>query len=103
VGGDKELIDRLLAEYKGPEEIIGLLTQLLKAMVERASQAELTRYLYYDQPFPGQNNRRKRRNSKGLKSEPGGGPAGGVRGAARPAGKFRVESGTQRGDSICSL
>jgi hypothetical protein len=45
VGGDKELIDRLLAEYKGPEEIIGLLTQLLKAMVERASQAELTRYL----------------------------------------------------------
>jgi putative transposase len=72
VGGDKELIDRLLAEYKGPEEIIGLLTQLLKAMVERASQAELTRYLYYDQPFPGQNNRRKRRNSKGFKSEPGG-------------------------------
>ena len=72
MGGDKELIDRLLAEYKGPEEIIGLLTQLLKAMVERASQAELTRYLYYDQPFPGQNNRRKRRNSKGFKSEPGG-------------------------------
>jgi putative transposase len=72
VGGDKELIDRLLAEYKGPEEIIGILTQLLKAMVERASQAELTRYLYYDQPFPGQNNRRKRRNSKGFKSEPGG-------------------------------
>jgi hypothetical protein len=27
MGGDKELIDRLLAEYKSPEEIVGLLKQ----------------------------------------------------------------------------
>jgi putative transposase len=67
MGEDKELIDRLLAKYKGPEEIIGLLTQLLKAIVERASQAELTWCLYYDQPSPGQNNTRRRRNSKGFK------------------------------------
>ena len=32
---DKELIDRLLAEYKSPEEIAGLLKQLTRAIVER--------------------------------------------------------------------
>jgi putative transposase len=71
MGEDKESIDRLLAEYKCPEEIVGLLTQLIKAIVERASQAELTRYLYNDNPSPGQGNARERRNSKRVKSEPG--------------------------------
>ena len=42
MSGDKEFIDRLLAEYKSPEEIIGLLKQLTKAIVERALQAEST-------------------------------------------------------------
>lgn len=45
MGVDKELIDKLLAEYKSPEEIVGengLLKQLTKAIVERALQAELT-------------------------------------------------------------
>ena len=40
MSGDKELIDRLLAEYKSPEEIVGLLKQLTKAIVERASALE---------------------------------------------------------------
>src|SRR5438270_8659205 len=42
---DKELIDKLLADYKGPEDLIGeqgLLKQLTKALVERAMQAEPT-------------------------------------------------------------
>ncbi|WP_210546141.1 IS256 family transposase [Rhodoferax sp. PAMC 29310] len=43
-----ELIDALLADYKKPEDLIGqngLLTQLTKALVERALQAELTGHL----------------------------------------------------------
>jgi putative transposase len=70
LGEDKELIDRLLAEYKSPEEIAGLLTQLTKAIVERALEGELTTYLCYDKPSPeGQDNTRKRRNGKRLKGE----------------------------------
>jgi putative transposase len=45
---DKELIDKLLADYQGPEDLIGeqgLLKQLTKALVERAMQAELTHHL----------------------------------------------------------
>ncbi len=48
---DKELIDKLLADYKGPEDLIGeqgLLKQLTKALVERAMQAELTHHLGYE-------------------------------------------------------
>jgi putative transposase len=70
MGGNKELIDRLLAEYKCPEEVVGLLTQLMKAIVERASQAELMTHLYHDKPSPGQDSTWKRRNGKGRKSEP---------------------------------
>ena len=50
MGIDKELIDKLLADYKGPEDLIGeqgLLKQLTKALVERAMQAELTHHLGY--------------------------------------------------------
>lgn len=41
---DKEVLDKLLADYKGPEDLIGeqgLLKQLTKALIERAMQAEL--------------------------------------------------------------
>jgi putative transposase len=70
MSGDKEFIDRLLAEYKSPEEIIGLLKQLTKAIVERALQAELTTCLCCDKPSPErQDSTRKGRNSKGLKGE----------------------------------
>jgi putative transposase len=65
MGGDKELIDRLLAEYKSPEEIVGLLKQLTKAIVERSLQAELTTYFCYDKPSPeGQDNTRKERRRR---------------------------------------
>ena len=43
---DKELIDKLLAGYMGPEDLIGehgLLRQITKALVERAMNAELCR------------------------------------------------------------
>jgi putative transposase len=52
---DKELIDKLLADYKGPEDLIGeqgLLKQLTKALVERAMQAELTHHLGYPKHDP---------------------------------------------------
>jgi putative transposase len=72
LGVDKELIDRLLAEYKSPEEIVGLLKQLTRAIVERTLEAELTTYVRYDKPsLEGQNKRRKGRKSKGLKAESG--------------------------------
>jgi putative transposase len=72
MGENKELIDRLLAEYKTPEEILGLLKQLTKAIVERALQAELTAYLFHEKPSPeGQDNTRKERNSKRFKRELG--------------------------------
>jgi len=48
---DKELIDKLLADYKKPEDIVGengLLKQLTKALIERAMEAELTTHLGYE-------------------------------------------------------
>jgi putative transposase len=51
MGIDKELVDRLLADYERPEDIIGengLLKQLTKALVERALSAELTTHLGYE-------------------------------------------------------
>lgn len=52
MGIDKELIDKLLADYKGPEDLIGeqgLLKQLSKALIERAMNAELTHHLGYEE------------------------------------------------------
>jgi putative transposase len=51
VGLDKELIDKLLADYQKPADLIGengLLKQLTKALVERALNAELTHHLGYE-------------------------------------------------------
>src|SRR5580658_6174087 len=45
---ENELLDKLLAEYKKPEDIIGengLLKQLTKALLERAMSAELSEHL----------------------------------------------------------
>jgi putative transposase len=75
MGVDKELIDKLLAEYKSPEEIVGengLLKQLTKALVERALQAELTTHLGYEKHSPAENEQGNTRNgssSKRLKGE----------------------------------
>jgi transposase-like protein len=41
----KEILDELLKDYKGPDDITGpdgLLKQLTKAVIERAMQAEMT-------------------------------------------------------------
>src|SRR5665213_2584571 len=48
---DVTLIDKLLADYKTPEAIIGeggLLKQLTKAVLERAMRAELTEHVGYE-------------------------------------------------------
>ena len=60
-----ELIDQLLGDYKGPEQLTGpdgLINQLRKRLIERAAGAELEQHLGYppgDAPPEGQTNRRK--------------------------------------------
>src|ERR1700693_5331399 len=75
MGIDKELIDKLLADYKGPEDLIGeqgLLKQLTKALVERAMHAELTHHLGYeksDSGGKGSGNSRNGTSTKTLKGD----------------------------------
>jgi putative transposase len=72
---DLKLIDKLLADYKKPEDIIGengLLKQLTKALLERAMQAEMTEHLGYEKHDPAGHNSGNSRNgatSKTLKGE----------------------------------
>jgi putative transposase len=72
---DKTLIDKLLAGYKGPEDLIGeqgLLKQLTKALVERALNAELTHHLGYekhDGTGRGSGNSRNGASAKTLKGD----------------------------------
>jgi putative transposase len=72
---DKELIDKLLADYKGPEDLVGeqgLLKQFTKALVERAMQAELTHHLGYEKHDPagrGTGNARNGTSKKTLKGD----------------------------------
>ena len=67
---DPELIDKLLADYKSPEDIIGengLLKQLTKAVLERALGAELTEHLGYEKHDPAGRNNGNSRNGKSKK------------------------------------
>ena len=72
---DRELIDKLLVDYKGPEDITGengLLKQLTKALVERALAAELSMHLGYEKHAAdgrGSGNSRNGSSSKRLKGE----------------------------------
>src|SRR5437763_12343869 len=72
---DLKLIDKLLADYKKPEDIIGengLLKQLTKALLERAMQAEMTDHLGYEKHDPAGHNSGNSRNgatTKTLKGE----------------------------------
>src|SRR5450432_1290515 len=62
---DLKLIDKLLADYKKPEDIIGengLLKQLTKALLERAMQAEITEHRGYERHDPAGNNSGNSRN-----------------------------------------
>jgi putative transposase len=72
---DKEVIDKLLANYQKPEDIIGengLLKQLIKALVERAMEAELTTHLGYEKHDPvgyGSGNSRNGTSKQTLKGD----------------------------------
>jgi putative transposase len=72
---DPKLIDKLLADYKRPEDIVGengLLKQLTKAVLERAMNAELTDHLGYEKHDPvghKSGNSRNGKTSKKLKGD----------------------------------
>src|SRR5260370_26696040 len=72
-----ELIDQLLGEYRGPEQLTGpdgLINQLRKRLIERAAGAELERHLGYQQGADapkGQPNRRNGSSSKTLRTVDG--------------------------------
>ena len=71
---DKELIDKLLADYKGPEDLLGeqgLLKQFTKALVERAMQAELTHHLGYQKHDPAGRDSGNSRNGTSTKTVQG--------------------------------
>ena len=69
-----ELIDQLMGEYTGPEQLTGpdgLINQLRKRLIERAAGAELERHLGYPQGAgapEGQPNRRNGVSSKTLRT-----------------------------------
>ena len=70
---EKELLDRLLADYncKKPEELIGengLLKQLTKALLERALQAEMTVHLGHEKNGPITSQGRNARNGTSAKT-----------------------------------
>jgi len=68
---DLKLIDKLLADYKKPEDIIGengLLKQLTKALLERAMQVEMTEHLGYEKHDPAGNNSGNSRNGATTKT-----------------------------------
>ena len=68
---DVKLIDKLLTDYKKPEDIIGengLLKQLTKALLERAMQAEMTEHLGYEKHDPAGNNSGNSRNGATTKT-----------------------------------
>ena len=73
----KEILDELLKDYKGPDDITGpdgLLKQLTKAVIERAMQAEMTEQLGYeknDQEAKPSGNRRNGKSKKTLRSDQG--------------------------------
>jgi len=68
---DLKLIDKLLGDYKKPEDIIGengLLKQLTKALLERAMQAEMSEHLGYGKHDPAGHNSGNSRNGKTTKT-----------------------------------
>src|SRR5204862_7041855 len=74
---EKEIIDRLLADYRKPEDLTGengVLRQLTKALMERALEAEMTTHLGYakhDQEGKPNGNRRNGQSQQKRKGECG--------------------------------
>jgi putative transposase len=69
-----ELIDELLKDYQKPEDIIGengLLKRFIKAVLERAMNAELTHHLGYEKHDPAGNNSGNSRNGTSSKKVKG--------------------------------
>src|SRR5438552_12793822 len=72
-----ELIDQLLGEYEGPEQLTGpdgLIKRLRRRLIERAAGAELEQHLGYPagaEPPEGQPNRRNGTSSKTLRTVDG--------------------------------
>ncbi len=68
---DNELIDRLLKNYKKPEDLIGengLLKQLTKQLLERAMAAELTEHVGYEKHDAEGDHSGNSRNGKSTKT-----------------------------------
>ena len=66
-----ELIDELLKDYQKPEDIIGengLLKRFVKAVLERARNAELTHHLGYEKHDPAGYNSGNSRNGTSNKT-----------------------------------
>jgi putative transposase len=69
-----ELIDELLKDYQKPEDIIGengLLKRFVKAVLERAMNAELTHHLGYEKHDPAGNHSGNSRNGTSSKKVKG--------------------------------
>jgi transposase-like protein len=67
----KEVLDALMKEYKGPNDILGtegLVKQLSKALIERAMQTELTEQLGYEKNDTGEKETENRRNGSSIKT-----------------------------------
>jgi transposase-like protein len=73
----KEVLDALMKDYKGPDDLTGpngLLKELTKALVERAMEAEMTEQIGFeksDQAEKTTTNRRNGSTTKTLRSEQG--------------------------------
>src|SRR3954464_13600210 len=66
-----ELIDQLLGEYQGPEQLTGpdgLINQLRKRLIERAAGAELSEHLGYEPGAEAPDGQSNRRNGVGRKT-----------------------------------
>lgn len=71
---DKEIVDRLLAGYKNPEDLTGengVLRQLTKALMERALEAEMAAHLGHPKHGPAVDPVGNRRNGKSKKTMKG--------------------------------
>src|ERR1035438_5188488 len=87
---EKEIVDRLLANYEKPEDLTGengVLRQLTKALMERALEAEMATHLGYerhDQEAKPNGNRRNGKSKKTLKGDFGEIEIATPRGIGRP-------------------
>lgn len=88
----KEILDELLKDHSGPEDITGgngLLKQLTKALIERAMQAEMTEELGYERNQKGEQPTTNRRNGSGNHRH------------SRPSGRAASQPSTGYGVSGC--